>query len=264
MVFIYMNMKKTCWKYCLVCKYLKCKRNWIRWILILIGILVIASLIIILLIVLPTTLITTFHIHFGCLNTDFTNTGQIGDTIGGITAPIIGLISIGLLYITFKEQREFNKKQVEFNKEQNKFNDTLLEFDRKQLELNHYTSFITLLDVITQKLYFIKLTYKDGTYSIGLDDILASKEKLNNIDSCELKHLKEHLKYSQRLIRTFLRTNKDAQLNEHVKVTFYKVIKDIADKMLEIYELIGMGQSTSQKTWAQELMECLENCNPEK
>ena len=110
-----MNMKKTCWKYCLVCKYLKCKRNWIRWILILIGILVIPSLIIILLIVLPTTLITTFHIPFGCLNTDFTNTGQIGDTIGGITAPIIGLVSIILLYITFREQREFNKKQVEFN-----------------------------------------------------------------------------------------------------------------------------------------------------
>ena len=62
----------------------------------------------ILIIVLPT-LITTFHISLGCLNTDFTNTGQIGDTIGGITAPIIGLISIILLYKTLKEQQKFNR-----------------------------------------------------------------------------------------------------------------------------------------------------------
>lgn len=108
-------MKKTFGKYCLHCKYWKCRRNWIKWIFIIIGILIIISLVIILLIVLPTTLITTLHIPFGCLNTDFTNTGQIGDTIGGITAPIIGLVSIVLLYITFREQRRFNEEQQNFN-----------------------------------------------------------------------------------------------------------------------------------------------------
>jgi len=35
---------------------------------------------------------------------DFSNTGSIGDTIGGITAPIINLIGALLVYITFKEQ----------------------------------------------------------------------------------------------------------------------------------------------------------------
>ena len=43
---------------------------------------------------------------------DFTETGQIGDTIGGITAPIVGLVSIILLYITLKEQQGFNSQQV--------------------------------------------------------------------------------------------------------------------------------------------------------
>lgn len=43
---------------------------------------------------------------------DFTETGQIGDTIGGITAPIVGLVSIILLYITLKEQQDFNAQQV--------------------------------------------------------------------------------------------------------------------------------------------------------
>ncbi len=49
-----------------------------------------------------------------CLN--FTETGQIGDTIGGITAPIVGLCSIFLLYYTLKEQMIFNKSQSKDNK----------------------------------------------------------------------------------------------------------------------------------------------------
>ena len=48
-----------------------------------------------------------------CLN--FTETGQIGDTIGGITAPIVGLCSVILLYYTLKEQMNFNKSQSKDN-----------------------------------------------------------------------------------------------------------------------------------------------------
>lgn len=43
----------------------------------------------------------------------FTETGQIGDTIGGITSPFIGIISIFLLIKTLLEQQKFNQKQVE-------------------------------------------------------------------------------------------------------------------------------------------------------
>lgn len=42
-------------------------------------------------------------------------TGVIGDTIGGITSPFIGVLSIILLYITFREQRLFNKTQRSAN-----------------------------------------------------------------------------------------------------------------------------------------------------
>lgn len=40
---------------------------------------------------------------------DFTQTGQIGDTIGGITAPIIGIISAILVYSAFIEQNRANQ-----------------------------------------------------------------------------------------------------------------------------------------------------------
>lgn len=54
---------------------------------------------------------------------DFSHTGSIGDTIGGITAPIVGIVSIMLLWWTLKEQQKFNQEQVKINEEQAKFND---------------------------------------------------------------------------------------------------------------------------------------------
>ena len=60
---------------------------------------------------------------FGCRSLDFSNTGEIGDTIGGITAPIVGLISIFLLWWTLKEQLSFNNKQEKVNAAQNEYND---------------------------------------------------------------------------------------------------------------------------------------------
>jgi hypothetical protein len=42
---------------------------------------------------------------------DFTQTGQIGDTIGGITAPFVGILGAILVYISFNEQRKANMLQ---------------------------------------------------------------------------------------------------------------------------------------------------------
>tara|TARA_R110001583_G_scaffold82139_1_gene218265 strand:- start:972 stop:1709 length:738 start_codon:yes stop_codon:yes gene_type:complete len=44
---------------------------------------------------------------------DFTETGQIGDTIGGITAPFVGLVGAMLVYYSFKQQMIANKIQVD-------------------------------------------------------------------------------------------------------------------------------------------------------
>lgn len=45
------------------------------------------------------------------LGWDFSSTGQIGDTIGGITGPIINLIGAYLVYISFQAQIKANKIQ---------------------------------------------------------------------------------------------------------------------------------------------------------
>lgn len=44
---------------------------------------------------------------------DFTTTGQIGDTIGGILSPLMSLIGALLVYVSFREQLEANKIQRE-------------------------------------------------------------------------------------------------------------------------------------------------------
>lgn len=65
----------------------------------------------------------THPVPFGWESLDFTQTGSIGDTIGGITAPIVGLVSILLLWWTLRSQLEFNARQERINIEQKQFND---------------------------------------------------------------------------------------------------------------------------------------------
>lgn len=57
---------------------------------------------------------------------DYTNTGPIGDTIGGITAPFINLFGAILVYVAFKEQRIANL-QIE---EKHKFDYLVQQIDK--------------------------------------------------------------------------------------------------------------------------------------
>jgi len=66
---------------------------------------------------------------FECL--DFSNTGQVGDTIGGTMTPIVSLAAVILTYLAFRKQVEANKIQTE------QFNKTLQQKetdDKKQLK----------------------------------------------------------------------------------------------------------------------------------
>lgn len=49
---------------------------------------------------------------------NFAKTGPLGDTIGGIAAPIIGIINIVLLICTLRKQLDFNKRQIALQREE--------------------------------------------------------------------------------------------------------------------------------------------------
>jgi hypothetical protein len=70
---------------------------------------------------------------------DFTETGQIGDTIGGITAPIIGILSIALLVCTLKEQIKFSKRQKEISVDE-QFKTTFFNLLKAQREISNEIS----------------------------------------------------------------------------------------------------------------------------
>jgi hypothetical protein len=52
------------------------------------------------------------------INIDFTKVGNIGDVIGGITSPFIGILSAILVYLALKAQILANKKQFDANQQQ--------------------------------------------------------------------------------------------------------------------------------------------------
>lgn len=60
---------------------------------------------------------------FGLDFFDLSDKGTIGDTIGGVTAPIVGFLNVLLLWFTLRAQLAFNKDQDKINREQQKFND---------------------------------------------------------------------------------------------------------------------------------------------
>lgn len=55
--------------------------------------------------------------------------GNIGDAIGGMTAPIIGLVTVALIYMTFHDQQRFIKEQADKT-----YFESMMEFFDKNVE----------------------------------------------------------------------------------------------------------------------------------
>lgn len=71
-----------------------------------------------------------------CDEVSFVDTGQIEDTIGGTTAPIVGIVSIFLLAYTLIEQLKFNAKQVDLQR-QEQFKTTFFELLKEQRDIKN-------------------------------------------------------------------------------------------------------------------------------
>jgi len=76
---------------------------------------------------------------------DFSETGQIGDTIGGITAPFINLLGAVLVYLSFNEQLKANKIQekallneIRRNNNEKRFNSIIHDIDNLRKDINDY------------------------------------------------------------------------------------------------------------------------------
>ncbi len=247
-------------KYCPNCanierwKCWKCWKCWKFWLYVF-GIIVLA-------VILPTTLLTTFHCPFFGLNTDFTETGQIGDTIGGITAPIVGLLSIWLLYKTFGEQQKFNARQEEFQNQQQKFNKEQVRLNQKQLRVDNYNLYINLHNLLHENIDSILVTYMDNKQSIGFEvfmdlnkDFKISVKEFNNI-VCQLKNL-DHL------IEKFLQINHRSDIEYANRKVFYENTIKYIDKINSYYNYLSGDElkieDIEKESFESKQVACLKN-----
>ena len=132
---------------------------------------------------------------------DFSATGDIGSTIGGITAPFVGLIGAILLYITFREQRKNNslntllevKKSVEKQIE---------EFDI-QFEDGNKISFRNIREIISQK---------PPRNKMRKAELIRAAHHLSNI--IELYELLDNIKrdFNSEPIKIFFKINRNTLL----------------------------------------------------
>jgi hypothetical protein len=103
---------------------------------------------------------------FVCSGIDYSETGEIGDTIGGLTAPFVGIFGALLVYISFLKQVEANKILK-------------TEIDRANF-FNTYNEITQLLELSISQ--YDKINYNGEIGDKAFDSWINSYTKKNIID----------------------------------------------------------------------------------
>lgn len=183
---------------------------------------------------------------------DFSNTGQIGDTIGGITAPIINLLGAFLVYISFQEQLRANRIQVEALNDEKERNT----YDRV---FNNYISLYESVKSHLENLEFIvqpKPNYgMDGSITSvnhivykGLNAVNEFVIRIENKDKYTAENyevygillsfqfiLKSLSELSNLVESNIILTNDKAFLSQNIKLMYESFLKGFADRIIKFY-----------------------------
>jgi hypothetical protein len=110
---------------------------------------------------------------------DFTKTGEIGDTIGGITAPFIGIIGAILTFLAFYVQYKANEQQ------RTQFEDELEKRDLEKIEQDKTWQ----IERFENKFYQLLSLHRDNVneMQIGTGEYIAFKRKVFVLMFNELK-----------------------------------------------------------------------------
>lgn len=157
---------------------------------------------------------------FECFNK--TTTGQIGDTIGGTTAPFWGFLSVILLYLTFREQQDFNREQQRFNREQLNSNRDQQAFNREQLNFNKTQQAASDYDIL------MKIRDNISNLSNNLEVNITCQNPWNKFSLKGASHIDE--------LRSTLYPNNHIDETEFDKL--YKNVIEIAELCLLYYNLV--------------------------
>ncbi len=118
------------------------------------------------------------------LTFDIASSSSVGDALGGITSPVIGLIAIILTYKAFKVQYDFNVKQLDFNNKQI----TFIKNDKIDRKVEEYNKLLELI-IINKSELFSKVKLLEVTISRKAFDLIKKKYKNKNLQYNSLEHL---------------------------------------------------------------------------
>lgn len=134
---------------------------------------------------------------------DLSNKGQIGDTIGGITSPIIGVFGTVLLYLSFKAQRDSISDEKEWNKK--RLNSEILNFYLRDIK-DEYNNLQVGEEKGMSALYTISAT-EDLTVYKNIDPILSilhsTKSFIARLEDKNLKILETDKNYFETAVKEF-------------------------------------------------------------
>lgn len=177
----------------------------------------------IVLLILAMPVILTQSYLFGWEIFDLSDKGGIGDTIGGITAPFIGLLSAGLLVWTLFEQ-------IKINKEQKRYNDT----SRVLAILSH----IQKTDEGVVFLYSTPYALCEGNGLSSLSILNTSKQNEIHIAFEELMMVEKKVAIIQSEISSLLAVVVNSSMEKEDKESYMRIIEDYLTSLKAFYSSI--------------------------
>lgn len=163
--------------------------------------------------ILSPLIFTQFHSGIS-----FKETGPIGDTIGGLTAPCLNFLSVILLYLTLREQINYNKKQ-----------------DLSEAKNKDYNIVSELVSQIKHDFehLFLRIS-KDGLEHRGpsalfeVSKIATSTNDLTSfIDPFQLRAFSLSLGFLVHSIQHFLVKNYNSVIDVEEKEIFYSMVQKL-------------------------------------
>jgi len=179
-------------------------------------------------------------------NLDFSKTGQIGETIGGITAPFIGVLSIILLYMTLYEQRKINKEQIKFNQRQIDFNKEQI---KKEQENRDFSVLFNQLNMVDNA---INVKINNITYN-GVDALMQFKKEYSKFHYLEKIEFVAKLAVPTNIISSYSYIIKRSTFDKPTKDFFYISMYDRISWLKMVYEVAIVDNNFADKDFIQKI-----------
>jgi hypothetical protein len=162
------------------------------------------------------------------LATKFSITGTLGDTFGGLTSPIINLVSVILLYLTLRSQNDSIKNQRKEFENEREF--TMLS---KELDIVHDT-FVNTIFTLNDKKYTGIEAFT--TFSVHMH----RSKKLDDINIGNLSEFIFHFNNLSTKLLSMLIKNKESTLTHREKNFFYDQTLLVRSQMISLRSCVAI------------------------